>query len=182
MKTTLTTLKKYCPEIDAGFNDKNPVFYVHGEPGKIEETPAHEIVRLDHTGWYTDIDQTALCIGHVFTLPARPGFPYGVFLAGYYCSDNWERVLYPDVYHEREECARAADRYAERFAEIEREHSEKWHEARNLEDKIEELEKRACELFIMRHRIDYARSEMSEVFGKIRDKREELKKEYAQYL
>lgn len=79
--------------------------------------------RLGHAGWCCDDNQDRIAIGHVYKLPARNGKPYyfpAVEIKGTNC--HTARPL--DHYESKEEAARAADGYAERLAEKEREYYE----------------------------------------------------------
>lgn len=185
MKTSLKTLKKHArkPEdLDAGFNDKTPIVYAHRQ--QFDETPAHEVINLRHTGWYTDIEGRCSAVGIVASFPARPGFPEGWHLAGYRWTENDERVFYLDVFSDKEEAARYADRYAERFADDEREYNQKWQEARDIERKIEELSEECRKLVALRNnaRFKDARGEARELIQKIREKRETLETDFADYV
>ena len=57
--------------------------------------------------------------------------------------DDGESVLWPEMFSDREDAAREADYHAEKFAEICREDDAKWNAAREIEDKIEEMEEYA---------------------------------------
>lgn len=98
---------------------------------------AHDIVRLRHTGWYTDTDGSETIAGHVWQLPARNGKP--VYLSGYvepengYCTLDATRGRIA-TYSDKEDAAHAADALAELDAECEREHSERWQAARAADD------------------------------------------------
>lgn len=107
---------------------------------------AQDIVRIGHTGWYSDAFQDALYVGHVWQLPARGGSP--VYVAGYVEKEGrkddsrgsgyvvlecaHDRL---ETYDEKEDAARAGDALAERNAEREREYSERWSEAYRENDK-----------------------------------------------
>lgn len=196
MKTKLETLKKHAAkpaDLDGGFNtdsrgNKTPVVYTFSE--QFEETEAHKILGLRYTGWFTNEygwtykDGSGICVGIVAEFPPRPDFPSGWFLAGYLWGDNGERVFYLDVYGDREEAAMDADHYAQQFAEVEREHNAKWNKARQIEDDIEEALQRLRECLALRHRkcLDYVRGEARKLCETIRDKREELRTDYADCL
>lgn len=98
---------------------------------------AHDIVRLHHTGWYTDADGSETIAGRVWQLPARNGEP--VYLSGYvepgsgYCTLDATRGRIA-TYSDKEDAARAADALAEKDAEKEREYSERWQAARKADD------------------------------------------------
>lgn len=81
---------------------------------------AHRHVRLNHTGWYTDSNQDETAAGYVLQLPARDGECQ--YVPAVVCSQSCGVTVYPlDRYDEIEDCARAADGYAETFAEQSRE-------------------------------------------------------------
>jgi hypothetical protein len=86
---------------------------------------AHDVVSMRHEGWCADSFQDSLIIGRVLQLPARDGKP--VYVPGTYSTGSDGVTLYPlDWYDDKADCARAADQYAERLAEIEREYSDAW--------------------------------------------------------
>jgi len=104
---------------------------------------AHDIVRLNHTGWFTDAFQDSKYTGHVWQLPARGGVCQ--YVAGYHESEgsgynvlDCTRGAVP-LFDSKEEAARAADGLAERMAEREREYQEGWQEARQLADECDDL-------------------------------------------
>lgn len=177
MNVTIKTLKKHFPQFEKGGTD----FYTHE---KVDSEFAHKIIRLNHTGWFTDCECAALAKGVVVTLTAMPGFPDGRFLAGYYWGNNGETVLYPEMYADIDEAAHAADSHAESFAENAREHDEKWCAARDIEDKIEEKEKRLIECLALRNKkcMSYIRAEISSICTNLRDMRQTLKTDYAGVL
>jgi hypothetical protein len=194
MKTTIQTLRKYAKNpqsLDVGSNDGTPFIYYFG--ALLPEDFSHEIIRLNHTGWFTNAegcsykDGSGLARGLVVSLPASPGFPEGRFLAGYYWGDNDERVLYLDLYRDKDEAARDADGYAESFAEDQREHDEKWQRARELEDEISEKSREICKLFEIRHITgkhwaEHPREILRETIAEIREMRETLRKDFADVI
>lgn len=103
-----------------GFNGATPVWYMHeGEDCFRRVRDAHEIVRLDHTGWYTDADENGgneLAIGIVASLP------HGRFLAGYRLTVNGERVFFPSLFIDERDAARMADEHARVIGEEESEY------------------------------------------------------------
>lgn len=193
MKTSISTLRKYAKRpatIDTGRNGDKPVFYYFGEQFE-NENFVHEILSLRYTGWLTNEegetyrDGSGLARGIVVTLPRSPGFSDGRFLAGYWWGDNDEMVLFPDIFSDKEEAARYADSYAERFAEDQREDNAKWNEARRLEDKNEEARERLAEclkLARINHKREEMREEARELIARIRENRETLKRDFADYL
>lgn len=98
---------------------------------------------VDHSGWYTDDFQDGEIEGYVFQIPSRKGIPQ--YVPGTKHSD-WDGVtIYPmDRYETPLECAAAADRYAEKAAEQEREYQEAWQagrEAAELDDEAKRARK-----------------------------------------
>lgn len=196
MKTTLATLQKHGGKsIDAGFNTdsrgrREPVFYYFGE--MLPERRADDVDKygIRHNGWYTNEhgetcrDGSGLAWGIVVELPAMPGYPDGRFLAGYRWGDNDEGVLWPELYADEMDAARMADEHARIFAEIEREENTKFNAARDIESDIDDALHRLRECLAMRHRacLAYVRDEIRELCETIRDKRETLATEYADYV
>jgi hypothetical protein len=167
--------------LSQGFNGldsrKVPVWYCHaGTPFK-REKKAHEILDFRHTGYYTDEDCSGLAIGIVARLS------HNRFIAGYEWTDNGERVYFGDIYTDEEDAARAADHYAERFAEISREDSYKWNEARDIERENEDNLQRLRECIALRNKscVDYVRDEIHELIESIRENRERLNTEFKEY-
>jgi hypothetical protein len=106
---------------------------------------ASDIVRLGHTGWYTrenDCDETAR--GVVYMLP------HGRFLAAIAdpfqsdkdgsgpCIVETNATGQPIIYDSKEDAARAADSFAERYAEAARESDHRECERMKLEDAASE--------------------------------------------
>jgi len=81
---------------------------------------SHEIIRLNHTGWFADHFYDSVIRGRVLQLPSRNGEP--VYIPATYCT-GWDGVtLYPlDQYDDKDDCARAADSYAENESDRSRE-------------------------------------------------------------
>ena len=193
MKTTLATLRKHARKgaetIDIVKNGNEPIFYYLG--ALLPEEKAHEVARsIDHTGWFTNEhgecgrDGSGKAWGIVVTLPVRPGFPDGVFLAGYVCGDNGARVVWPECFSDSDDCAHTADGYAETFADAEREHNIKWNEAQEVEAATESAVTRLRECIKLRHVacMDYVRDEIAELCEKIRGNRERLAGEFKDYV
>ncbi len=83
-------------------------------------------------GWYSDAHQSETITGRVVALPSRKGEPR--FLAFAVNSGADGITIDRDVYTDPVAACHAADRLAERLADDEREYSEKWNEARELQD------------------------------------------------
>lgn len=159
MNISLQTLRKYAksPErIDAGKNDGEPVFYYFGDllPHAWADDVCHGI---RHTGWFTMADGTTYkdgsgkARGAVIQLPPMPGFPDGRYLAGYWWGDNGEFVVWPELYKDETEAARAADSHAEYFAESAREDNERFETMQDAERETEKKEQLFKLAFMARH-------------------------------
>lgn len=94
---------------------------------------AHKIIRLDHTGYFTDNYQEETVWGMVYQLPARHGKPR--YVPGVNDPNNEDSACldFSELYEDKEDAARDADRMAEVWAEDEREYKE------DAETKREEL-------------------------------------------
>lgn len=146
------------------FRDACPV---HESKAWEEATPA----RYQHKGWYTGPDCSGTCYGKVAYLG------HGRWLAGYEFSDNDCGAYHLDTFYDSElEAARAADSLAERMAEKERAHQERFMEAVQLQDDIETKQRRLLELLALRHHksLDYVRAEIAETIEAIREARASL--------
>lgn len=92
---------------------------------------------IRHTGWFTDDDQTEKYRGVVYQLPSRgePLYAYG------YADPNNEdcALLCFDGENDKEDAARAADRFAEIFAEEAHAYNEAWQAGRRVEAINEEI-------------------------------------------
>lgn len=106
-------------------------------------TDAHDIARLDHTGWYADNFQDNLIRGAVVeyrnprkTNPDYDGdSPSHVFYLPATYATQWDtaRVVLR-TFTDRQDCARYADRLAEREAEESREYDAKFQAEQQIED------------------------------------------------
>ena len=158
--------------------NKNAIWCSHKGPNFRSEKYADEVSSIDHTGWFTDVDQSEKARGIVARLT------HGRFIAGYHWDSNDERVYFPEIFDDEDDAARAADSHAESFAEIAREDSEKYDAARDLENTIEDSLQRLRECLVLRHRqcMGYVRDEIAELIETIRDARQSLATEYAEYV
>lgn len=140
--------ESYSGQISPGFNPpgKTPIYSTHAGPYFRDERFADDVVaNIRHKGWYSDTDCGATVRGIVARLP------HGRFIAGYYWSDNGERVYYPESFDDATDAAHAADSRAERYAEICMEDSERFNAAQSLQSEIESLESDLREYLGVRH-------------------------------
>ena len=165
-------------ELSRGLNGDRPIWYAHTGQQFPRERYADEITRLDHNGWYTDCDYNETARGLVVALPR------GRFLAGYHWSDNGERVYFSDLYDCEDDAARAADSEAESFAERCREDDTQYQQARELEDAAEDKTARLRECLALRNRecFTHLRDEARQLIASIKEARETLRTQYADYI
>jgi len=178
---TYKNVASYVGILDRGFNTidgrKHEVAYTFCGPYfdreyYIDELPDSPI---SHRGWYTDNDGRATARGIVAMLSR------GRFLAGYKWSDNGERVYFLTVETDLRDAIRAADYYANKFAESEREYRQRYDEAREIACEIEESMERLRECIALRNNPCFVklRNEAREIIGRIHDMRKTLRTEYA---
>lgn len=166
----------YCA-LDQGKNGETPIWYCHTGPAFRGERFADECENgPDHTGWFSDVDQSEKVRGIVARLS------HGRFIAGYHWSSNGERVYFPAVYTDETEAARAADSHAESYADDAREDSEKFEQARELEEKIARMEKSLRPRIYARNRSFTDRAEVRDDIRELRDMRARLQSEFSDYV
>ena len=160
--------------LNPGLNGNTPVWYSDTGAAFRREFYAREC----GAGWYTDIGCTMKARGIVVHLP------HGKFIAGYEWDANDERVYFPELFDDETEAARAADGHAESFAEDCREHDEKFHEAQNLQDVAEDIAQQLAEKLALRNnpRFPSAREDARELLTELRDLRQRLRDEFADFL
>lgn len=168
-------------ELSPGFNDNGQtvIWYCHTGPYFPRERFADECNGgPDHCGWYADSEGYNVIHGVVVALP------HGRYLAGYYQSDNGERVYYPDIFDDERAAARFADSKAKSLAESEREYNERYHAARDIEDNLQRYVERLRECLALRNNPCFARvrNEIAGLVKNIRSTRKTLKTEYAGVL
>ena len=113
--------------------------------------PCHEIVRLEHTGWYVDQFQDKTCHGLVMQLPGRDGKPIYLYGVNDPWNKNtgmvaWRRCEWTD---DQKEAARWADDMAKHYAETCREDNAKQQAEQDIEEarnQIKELRLEAKQL------------------------------------
>lgn len=184
--STLGNYAAACCALSQGFDGtgahKTPVWYCHTGPqfrGEREACEVSDYVRRESGGgWYTNTYRDETARGIVARLT------HGRFIAGYMWTSNGARVYFPDVFDDEEDAARMADEHARVFAENAMEDSEKCDAAQEMEYKIETAETRLRECIVLRHKkcMDYVRAEISEIIKSIRNMRETLQRDFADYI
>jgi hypothetical protein len=173
----------YCI-LSQGFNGtdahKVPIWYEHGGGSfRHERTYSDVISHNRHTAWYTDADCSDTCTGIIARLT------HGRFIAGYLMSMNDERVWFDNIFHDQKEAAQMADEHARVVAEHEQEYDQRWQEANQIGEKMDDAKKRRTECLILARsyaldspfRNEY-RGEAAELKTKISDWRWELTHSY----
>lgn len=162
---------------------------IHADTGYLDhlrDGPADDMPRDFPTEYYSDAHCSETVGGRVSALPR------GRFLAWVKWSDADGITILAHAFDDAEDAAREADRLAERIAENEREYSEKWNRARELQD---DNDSDRAELRTIRQNVagqialiragkgdraaicDYIgklREEFAETLEKMADRREEL--------
>lgn len=164
--------RRYAPGGSAN-RPKMPKFY--REPRGLALREAEKPRWLDHDGWYTDDQCDNVFRPRVWLLP------HGRFLAGYDASE-WDTMqLNRAVYDDEREAWRAADRMAERDAETERDYSERWQAARDVQDARDEKRKamqaahgEARELIAVLRDLPQTAASRATIFDMIRECRERM--------
>ena len=162
-----------------GMNGSAPIWYAHTGAAFPREEYADECYRgIRHKGWFTDTYQEEKARGIVVRLP------HGKFLAGCEWSANGERVYFPEVFVDESDAARRADSHAESFADACREHDAKYREAQKLQDDAEDMAHQLAEKLALRNdpRFPDAREEARELLTELRDLRQRLRDEFADFL
>jgi len=106
-------------------DDNSGAYYAPDWPAWRDLGDAHDVVRLNHTGWYVMDDWSSeVACGRVLQLPSRDGV--SVYVPGIYDTSCDGVTVWPlDQYETPEECARAADEHARVYAEKAREYFER---------------------------------------------------------
>ena len=162
-----------------GSNGDTPIWYADTGPAFPRETYADECAGgPDHHGWFTDAECDEKARGIVVRLP------HGKFLAGYEWSANGGRVYFPEVFADERDAARRADSHAESFADACREHDAKYREAQKLQDEAEGMAQQLAEKLALRNnpRFPDAREEALELLTELRELRERLQNDFADFL
>ena len=162
-----------------GSNGDTPIWYAETGPAFRRETYADLCAEgPDHRGWFTDADCAMKARGIVVRLPHEK------FIAGYEWDDTGERVYFPEIFDSETDAAHQADSHAESFADACREHDAKYREAQKLQDEAEDMAQHLAEKLALRNnpRFPGAREEARELLTELRDLRQRLRDEFADFL
>ena len=114
-------------------------------------------------------------------LPPCPGFKDGRYLAGHWCGDNGEFVIWPDLFKTESEAAQMADEHARVFADVAREHDALYEAMRDAEDTTEE-KRESARLAIMARNVSFEHRRIArEAIGELRTVLEVLSEVTAAY-
>jgi hypothetical protein len=171
---TLDLCEGYNVEYIGNTEKRRPIWSTFAGPRFRNEEKIHDVRELNirHSGWYADADCSATVCGIVARLP------HDRWMAGYYSSENGERVYLARVFDTLEEAAQEADDEARRIAEDEKEYSERYQAAHDLDDEIAQRETDVRELFPMRHHAR-ARRELAAAVDTLRTLRARRDDEYS---
>ena len=162
-----------------GMNGCAPIWYAHTGAAFPRETYADLCAEgPDHRGWFTDAECDEKARGIVVRLP------HGKFIAGYDWDCNGERVYFPEIFDSETDAAHQADGHAESFADDCREHDAKYREAQNLQTEAEDMAQQLAEKMALRNyrRFPDAREEARELLTELRELRQRLRDEFADFL
>ncbi len=170
---------KHAGDLHRGMNGGAPIWYAHAGAAFRREKYADECYQgIRHEGWFTDADCAMKARGIVVRLP------HGKFLAGYEWDDNGERVYFPEIFTDESDAACRADGHAESFAADCREHDAKDREAQKLQDEAGDMAHQLAEKLALRNdpRFPDAREEARELLTELRELRQRLRDEFADFL
>ena len=165
--------------LNPGMNGDAPIRYAHTGAAFPREAYADLCADgPDHRGWYTDADCAMKARGIVVRLPQER------FIAGYEWDDIGERVYCPEIFDSETDAAHQADGHAESFADDCREHDAKYREAQNLQTEAEDMAHQLAEKLALRNnpRFPDAREEARELLTELRELRECLQNDFADYI
>jgi hypothetical protein len=100
---------------------------------------AHEIAKLDHTGWYTNEFCDELVHGEVYQLPTRNGEEQYIPAVSDSNNDNCACLDFSSITSDKKDAARWADSMAEQWAEREREYQAEESAKQRLRDIADEI-------------------------------------------
>ena len=165
--------------LSQGVQSGESVWYAQDGEQFPREGYADECYRgIRHEGWFTDAECDEKARGIVVRLP------HGKFLAGYEWSANGERVHFPEIFTDESDAACRADGHAERFAEACLEDSRRFDDAQELEYRCQKLADNLAEKLALRNnpRFPDAREEARELLTELRELRQRLRDEFADFL
>lgn len=172
-----------CQGFNPEGNRKTPVwtaFEVSALPGRVagfaDEIKRYERSIIDHSGWFCDPDQDSKARGFVLHLTQSR------YMAGYYWDSNGEYVLYPELYDNPFDAARAGDEHARVMAEKECEFQEADRAAQRLVVDISEAKDELRKNLALRNdsRFD-VRGDIEEQIAQIRKMRERLEAQVSEH-
>lgn len=173
------TLKSHTG-LDRGLNGGQPIWYTQEGPAFKREKFCDEVEysRIRHNGWFCDEDANETARGIIVRLP------HGRFLAGYYLSENDERVYFPELLYRENVAAEVANEHARNIAQREVEYRQKDRDAQACSESIETSLKRLRECLALRHKacMWYVKGEISLLLNTIRTNRLRLNTEFKGYL
>lgn len=152
-----TTFRTLDTGLAQGFNTENegspfetrrPVWYTQDQREHFRDERYADDVEdagIDHTGWFSDADCNEKIRGIVGRLT------HGRFVAGYVMTMNDERVYFAKVFDCEKEAAQYGDSEAESLAEDEKEHSERYQAAQELDSGIADIGRDVARMFKLRH-------------------------------
>ena len=165
--------------LSQGMQSGESVWYAQDGEQLPREGYADECYRgIRHKGWFTEVSHVETARGLVVKLP------HGKFIAGYEWSDNGERVYFPEVFDSETDAAHQADGHAERFAEACLEDSRRFEDAQELEYRCQKLADHLAEKLALRNDLRFpdAREEARELLTELRELRECLQNDFADYI
>lgn len=179
--TTFAGVAAYCcAGLHLVTSDDGASWYTHGGAQFRDEQFADECdsVRIDHTGWFTDVDRDEKARGIIARLT------HGRFITGFHWSTNGERVYFPTVFDDERDAALMADEHARIFADHAREDSERAARAQSLQHYEEDALTRLRECLALRNNKCFARcrNEARYLVQQIRTLRDELCSDFADVL
>ena len=178
-RTNYKNVSAYCGALSQGFNGtdkyKIPIWYSHTGEQFRDERFCDDVVRIDHTGWFTDTEGRETARGIVARIP------HGRFIAGYRWTSNGERAYFGEVFADEKDAAKMADEHARIFAESAREDNERFNAMQDAESEAEEKEQEFKLAFMARH-VSADHAELArDALEELRSAREVLARATADY-
>jgi hypothetical protein len=132
---------EYNPEFKPDYTQGRYRWVENIEDGLRHVACASDVVKLGHTGWYTDEFQDETVHGEVYQLPTHAGECRYVPAVNDPCNEGCACVDFGSITSDKEDAARWADSMAERWAESEREFRAKDAAEQRLADIAEEVKR-----------------------------------------